>query len=171
MGANAQRAIPAAILVVCLGMLAAALVFQYGLRLDPCILCLTERVPYAAAAVFAGLALLPRVPVAARRGLVAVCATAFLVNAGIGAYHVGVEQHWWTSATCAAEASGSGGTMTLADLDRALSKPAEVPCDRVQWTLFGISLAGYNLIASLVLATASAGAASRTTWWRENDAR
>ncbi|MEO5373358.1 MAG: disulfide bond formation protein B [Alphaproteobacteria bacterium] len=169
---SARRMVAAAILASCLAVLGAALVFQYGFGLEPCPLCLMERVPWAVAAVLAGAVLVPRVGPIAGRYLVSLCALAFLVNAGIAFYHVGVEGHWWVSAVCSASsATADIGFATLADLERALERPAEVPCDRVQWTLFGLSLTGYNLLASLVLAVASGGAALRTTWWRTTDAR
>ncbi len=38
-----------------------------------------------------------------------------------------------------------------------------VPCDEIRWSLFGISMAGYNVLASLGLAAASLWAALNIT--------
>ena len=57
-------------------------------------------------------------------------------------FHVGVQQHWWSSV------AGCGGVpvsgMSVEDLSAtALAHPPK-PCDVVDWRLFGLSLAGWN---------------------------
>jgi disulfide bond formation protein DsbB len=42
--------------------------------------------------------------------------------------------------------------MTLEDMKRHILGTAPVLCDQVQWSLFGVSLAGWNLLASLGMA-------------------
>ena len=73
----------------------------------------------------------------------------FLVGAGIAFYHVGVEQHWWASA---ASCGNNGGDVpkTIDELRQLLmqAKPAKA-CDEVDWTLFGLSMATYNVPFSL----------------------
>lgn len=136
----------AAILAVCAIALAAALSGEYVFGLEPCILCLTERVPYVVAgAVAAAMAGLPTSPGLRRLGVLLVL-LAVAANTGISAYHVGVEQHWWASAVCgAAELDAS------VDLMQALTTPSRPACDEVSFTLFGISLAGYNFLLSFAL--------------------
>lgn len=149
-----NRTIPLAIVLACLGALAFAYIGQYGFGLEPCILCLYERIPYALAA---GVALLTAVlPLngSARAMLVGICGIIFLGSAGLALYHVGVEEHWW------AAISGCGGQpdmdFTVEDLQASLQRPSALKsCDQVDWRLFGISLAGYNLILSTVLAIGS----------------
>ena len=78
--------------------------------------------------------------------------SAILTGAGIALYHVGVEQHWWAGPT----ACGGGGQVpgSLAELGRMMNQP--VPrCDEPAWSLFGISMAGYNVFFSLILAAAA----------------
>lgn len=138
------------VLAVCAVALAAALVGEHVFGLEPCILCLYERIPYAAAGLVAGLlAALPTSPGLRRLGA-GLCLLAFAANAGLGFYHVGVEQHWWTSAVCAVD--GQQTQFTVEDLRAALQAPQRPACDEVAWTLFGVSLAGYNLALSLVMA-------------------
>ena len=89
-----------------------------------------------------------------RTWIVGLCAAVFLAGAALAFYHVGVQQHWWGSfAACGAQLATN---LTLEDLKAEPSggAPAVKPCDRVDWTLFGLSLAGYNAIFSLVLGVA-----------------
>lgn len=148
-----SRAIPVAIVLASLGAIVAALIGQYGLGLEPCILCLYERIPYALAAGVAALALVLPVTAKARAILVFLCGIIFFAGAGLAFYHVGVEQHWW------AAISGCGGRpatgFTVEDLQTSLQALAVKPCDEVDWRLFGISLAGYNVLLSLSLAIGS----------------
>jgi disulfide bond formation protein DsbB len=66
----------------------------------------------------------------------------------MGAYHVAVEHHWIT-AQC--ETSGADDSLTF-DPNAELIVPS---CDQIAWSMFGISMAGYNAIISLLLALAS----------------
>jgi disulfide bond formation protein DsbB len=85
----------------------------------------------------------------------------FLVGGGLALFHVGVEQHWWAGP--AACSGGVGGAKSVEDLISALSRPINIPsCDQVAWSLFGVSMAGYNVLASLVLAGFSGLAAWRS---------
>ncbi len=149
------RYAPWAVLGVAAGSLGLAYTAQYVFGLEPCILCLYQRVPFAIAGVLAmaALFLAPR-----RRAMaIALCGLVFFVNAGIAFYHTGVEQHWWASAAGCGDAGG--GAMTLEKLRAALlSKPAKA-CDEVDWTFLGISMAAYNVPYSLALAAASLAAA------------
>ncbi len=74
----------------------------------------------------------------------------FLVGAGIAFYHVGVEQHWFAGPTACT--AGGGGATSVDALRAQLLGTKAVMADEVQWSLFGISLAGWNLLASLAMA-------------------
>ncbi len=158
-GVDWPRLIPMAILAASVGALAAAYIAEFVFGLEPCILCLYQRVPYAAAGILAILALglPPRSGV--RTASVALCGAVFLAGAGVAVYHVGVEQHWWTGT--AACAGALPAEMTVEALTAQLAAKPPKPCDQVDWTLFGISFAGYNLMASLALAAFSLAAAQR----------
>jgi disulfide bond formation protein DsbB len=151
----APRQIALAAGVASLLLLAAALLFQYAGGLAPCHLCILQRWPHAAAAALGLVALAAPVrPVAAAGGL------AMLAGAGLGVYHVGVEQRWWQGpTTCVAPAIGDVSPEEL--LDQILSAPV-VRCDEIAWQFLGISMAGWNAIAcaALVLVWASAYASS-----------
>src|SRR6266496_760285 len=140
-------------------VLGAALLSQYWGGLAPCELCLLQRWPWAAAIAISILALL-----AGSRAALPWVALALAIVLALGAlfafYHVGVEQHWFAGPS-ACTASGSGA-MTLVDMKRQILGPAPVLCDRVQWSLFGVSLAGWNLLASLGMAAICAAVFART---------
>jgi disulfide bond formation protein DsbB len=140
-------------LLLPLALMAGALAFQYLGHLYPCEMCWWQRYPHIAAIVLAALAFV--VPgVGAKRGLVLLATLAILISGAIGVYHAGVEYHWWEGiTTCSAGAAGGSAGDVLADI---LATPL-IRCDQAQWTLFGLSLAGYNAIFSIL-----AGAA--VTW-------
>ena len=142
------------ILAISLGALVMALIGQYAFGLEPCILCLYERVPWAAAAAVAAIGLLGW---AGRLLPVALCAAVFAAGAALAFYHVGVEEHWWASITGCAGGPVSG--ITLDDLSSAaLARSSLKPCDRVDWRVFGLSLAALNAIASMLASLACVGA-------------
>ena len=137
------------------GLLAGAFAFQYIGGLAPCQLCLWQRWPHAAA-VLIGLLVLTT----GWRGLAWAGALAALTTAGIGAFHVGVEQAWWEGlASCTA---GSIAGISAADLlNPAVDVAAPVRCDAIAWQMLGISMAGWNVVVSLGLAGLWVAAALR----------
>ncbi len=137
-------------------LLLAVFAAQYLGGLAPCKLCLWQRWPHGAAVVFGGMALLPAASDSGRRLLLGLCALAFATTAGIGFYHAGVEYGWFEGPTAC---SGSISASNIEDLRRQLMAAPVVRCDEVPWSLFGISLAGYNFLISSALAAFSAVAA------------
>jgi len=156
------RGFSGAVLVASIVVLAAALLSQYWGGLEPCELRLLERWPWRVAIAIAGAAWLigGRLPLTILAILLAVV---FLVSAGIALYHVGVEQHWIAGPTAC---TASGGDASDIDALRAqLLGKKPVMCDEIQWSLFGISLAGWNLLASLAMAGFGAMTARRCGLW------
>jgi disulfide bond formation protein DsbB len=126
-------------------LLLGALAFQFIGGLAPCPLCIWQRWPHGVAVVL-GLVLV----VWPARLVAALGALVVSVGAGIGVYHVGIEQKWWAGpATCTAPTPGAMEAGEL--LDRILATPV-VLCDEVVWSFLGISMAGWNAVLSLVLA-------------------
>lgn len=159
--ASARIALPAAIVAASVAVLGAAFAFQYLGGLAPCPLCIWQRWPYAVTIALGVLAL----ALSGRANpapFVALAGLTFLAGAGIAGFHVGVEQGWWAGLeTCAG--GGPIGGRSLADVLQGAQAPAGPRCDEVPWSLFGISMAGYNLIVSLGLA-ALALAGARRLW-------
>lgn len=128
-------------LLVPLALLGGALGFQYVGKLYPCEMCWWQRYPHIAALALAVLAFV--VPGrAARITLVGLAGLAILLSGLIGVYHAGVEYHWWAGVTACT--STVSGPITL---DSIMNAPI-IRCDVAQWTLFHISLAGYNALFS-----------------------
>lgn len=149
------RALVAACAAGSVGVLAAAFFAQYVVGLAPCVLCILQRWPHAVAFVFAGLALV--LPAAFARLAILAAAASMLAGVGIAGYHVGVEQHWWPGPDACA-ATLDIGAMTPEQLLTQLRAAPVVPCDEIAWSLFGVSMAGWNALLSLGLAAVLAQA-------------
>lgn len=142
-------------------VLGAALAFQHLGGLAPCVLCYWQRYPYWAAIPLAAAAAI-LVPRDRRAGaaLLGLAAAALAVGAGIAAFHVGVEQQWWEgTAACGGTRPASG---SLEELRARLLAAPVVRCDEPAWTLFGVSMAGYNFLAASVLALLAGTGAAKT---------
>lgn len=139
---NSRYAAPLAALAVPLLLYGGALVSQYGFGLHPCEMCYWQRWPHQAAIVLAALALLLRRNDGAMRALTLVAAVAIAISGAIGVFHAGVEYGLWEGlTTCSATGSGP------ITLDQIMAAPL-IRCDVPQWTLLGVSLAGFNAIFS-----------------------
>ena len=124
-------------------LLAGAYIFQ-AMGYLPCAMCWWQRYPHFAAVAIGVIAFF--VPVQA---LLYLGALAAAVTAGIGIFHVGVEQKWWAGpASC----TSSGGLTGLTGGDLlALDGPKLILCDQISWQMFNISMPGWNAIFSLIL--------------------
>lgn len=126
------------------GLLALALIFQ-AFGFSPCDLCILQRWPHLAAVLIAVAAVFLRSRVLCWAG-----AAAALTTGAIAIYHSGVERHWWTGPdTCTSGAVGNLSSEQL--MDQIMNAPL-VRCDEIAITIFGLSMANWNVIASAVLA-------------------
>jgi len=153
-----RGASPALVAALSIAGLAAATIagawyFQLVLDIRPCPLCLEQRYAYYFAIPFAALTALAAVKPAPRAllvGALAVLALAALGNAVLGTYHAGVEWGFWQGPTdCTGPVGNLGSAGTL--LER-LDTVKVIRCDEVQWRFLGLSLAGYNVLISLLMA-------------------
>jgi disulfide bond formation protein DsbB len=126
-------------LAVPAALMAGALGSQYIGGLYPCEMCMWQRWPHYTAIALALGAFFLKPPI--RPGLIALAAVAVLISAGIGTFHAGVEYRWWQGLTACTNTTPGG---SLADI---MSAPL-IRCDVAPWTLFGISLAGFNALLS-----------------------
>ncbi len=145
-----QRAALPLVLVGSIAAVAIALMSQYVGGLAPCELCLLERWPYYIGIPVAALALAARRQRTVAAAAIAVVALIFLASTGLGFYHVGVERQWFQGPTACT--SPTTGVQTLDQLRAQLMNQKVVRCDVPQWSFFGVTLAGLNFLASLVLA-------------------
>ncbi|HEX4553088.1 MAG TPA: disulfide bond formation protein B [Xanthobacteraceae bacterium] len=127
--------------------------FEYVLGMAPCELCLKERIPYYVSiplALVIGIAALRGAPHTLVRAGLAVIMVAMLIVAGLSVYHAGVEWKFWPGPTdCSGPISGFGNAGSLLE---SMEKTVVIRCDEAAWRLFGISLAGYDVLISLGLA-------------------
>lgn len=142
-GSNLSRARLLALLLPA-ALLAGALGSQYWGGLYPCEMCLWQRWPHYGALALA-LAAIALAGNPASRPLVLLAGIAVVSSGLIGVFHAGVEYGWWEGLTRCAAAAGGSGRDILAEI---MAAPM-IRCDEVQWSLFGISLAGWNAIFSI----------------------
>ena len=127
--------------------------FQYVLGYPPCPLCLDQRMAFYVGVPLAVLLWLGAGHGAARKvlflGFLAI-AIVMLWNAGLSAYHAGVEWKLWPGpADCSGPINGFG---SVGNMLKQLQNIRIVRCDEAAWRLFGLSLAGYDVLISLFLA-------------------
>lgn len=131
-----------------------ALGFEHIGGYIPCALCLLQRLPYYYAIPLALIAAVNSAlggPQWLTRLLIGITGLAMVIGAGLGVYHSGVEWHFWEGpATCSTSANGvtqDAGNL-LSDLN-AIKGPS---CTEASLRVLGLSFAGWNVIASLILA-------------------
>jgi disulfide bond formation protein DsbB len=147
-------------LLIAAGSILIALGFEHLGGYAPCELCLQQRYAYYAGVPLLFLALVALSAGRSRAAAIVfvLVALAFVANAALGVYHAGVEWQFWPGpAAC----SGSQAITTNAGgmLD-ALQNTKVVRCDQAAWRLAGISFAGWNVVASLLIVLLSIRATS-----------
>lgn len=148
---------PAFALLASIAMLAGAHAFERIGGYPPCLMCLKQRDVYWAAiavalpatlwAVFTRSKGAPRV---ASYLLFAI----FTAGAIVATFHAGGELKWWSlPATC----GGSSGSVSFDDMAAMLggARIRAPACDVAAWTMWGVSMAGWNAIISVILALIS----------------
>ncbi len=130
--------------------LAAALTAEIMFGLEPCILCIYQRIPFVVALLLSLLGLI-MLKINKDSGktiapwIIAINAIAFLINSIIALYHSGVELKWWRSAVegCAVP---SFGDKPQSLLENILSAPTS-RCDEIPWAdpILNLSMANYNV--------------------------
>lgn len=146
---RATRLAVGAALLVPLALLAGAYIGEYGFGLYPCEMCWWQRYPHFAAVALGAFAavLLTGGFWSKARVVAALAALAILTSGALGGFHAGVEYGWWQGPTECASTVASDKDFWTAMVDAPL-----VRCDRPAFTLFGISLAGFNFLISTIAA-------------------
>jgi disulfide bond formation protein DsbB len=147
---NAAYRLGGLALFLATGVIVTALAFEHVGGLAPCPLCLMQRYAYYAAIpiLFVAMAVVSEMPRLAA-AMFAVVALAFLSNAALGVYHAGAEWKFWPGPdTCgAAQALPTNAT----DLLSGLAQTHVIRCDEPAWVFAGLSMAGWNVVVSLVV--------------------
>ena len=130
-----------------------ALGFEHIGGYIPCALCLEQRTPYYIGAPLMFLAALSawlKLPAILTRALALAGGLLMVYGAALGAYHSGVEWGWWPGPSgCSGVAGGATDAGSLLDDLNAITPPS---CDEAALRIFGLSLAGWNVLASAALA-------------------
>jgi disulfide bond formation protein DsbB len=157
--ALSPRQVALAILLAAVATVGGALVFEHGLGLRPCKLCLVQRQPYYVAMAVALLGALA--PARWARLALAALALIFLASAALGGYHAGVEWGFFAGPNdCGGAPAPTAGSM--GDFMSQLQNTRVVSCTEAAWRFLGLSLAGWNVLISLALAgLAGFGASGR----------
>jgi len=145
------RRFPVFVLVASAVVLGGALFSQYWGGLAPCELCLLQRWPWAAAIAISLIAIVTGHR-AALPWVALLLAAVFAVSSALAFYHVGVEKHWFAGPTACTGAATAADT--LEELKKRILGQMPVRCDEPAWMLWGVSLAGWNLLASLLMGSA-----------------
>lgn len=141
------KAIPALLLIGSIIPLGGALISQYGFGLNPCEMCIFQRIPYALIALLGFLALLK--PTLCRL-LLKIGIILWVIDAALAAYHTAIEQGWVESVTgCTA---GNAGDGSIEALRAAILNSPLVSCADVAFYFMGLSMASWNIITTLTLA-------------------
>lgn len=144
-------------LVASLLMLATAHGFETFGGYAPCLLCLKAREIYWVAA---GVALAGMLVVRMRGGqrwrwpFNAALALIFAAGVALAVYHAGAEWKFWPGPTACGGGAGAVSAGQMAELlQGALIRPPA--CDEAAWVFLGLSMAGWNGLASLALSVLS----------------
>lgn len=146
--ANSARGFAVFVLAVSAVVFGGALLSQYWGGLSPCELCVLQRWPWGVAIVISFVATMvgsrPALPWVAL-----LLAAVFAASTTLAFYHIGVEQHWFAGPTACSGAATAADTVEA--LKAQILRQQPVRCDEVPWSLRGISLAGWNLLASVAM--------------------
>lgn len=142
-------------------MLGMAYFFEYGMGLAPCTMCYWQRIPHGFVFITGILAILPffTIPPFGTRLMLGAMMVSLMAGAGIAAWHSGVELKILPGPTaCSGGVALDGSPAAL--VDQLLAAPI-VRCDEVPWSLFGLSMANWNMIITTVMAVMAGAALKR----------
>jgi len=137
-------------LLATLGMMGGALYLQYGQGLEPCPLCILQRIATIGFGLIALVALLhnPRRFGAKVYGwLLAASATAGLVVAG---WHLWLQYNPYQGFDCAPGLDYMLQELPMNEVLAAIFR-GNADCSQISWSLFGISIPGWSAAAFLLL--------------------
>lgn len=137
--------------LICAGVLVAAYIMERFFGVLPCQMCLYERNVFMAAGAFSLIGFF-LFPARFHKSALIALGCIFLGGALLAGYHVAIQQHWVSLPSFCAS-NDFGAFDSVESLKEQMLKTPFVRCDKVTWRLFGLSLAAYNMILSLALAS------------------
>ena len=128
-------------------MLLSAFYLEYFHGALPCDLCITQRWFHGAIIGYSFIIILIINKILiSNKLLVLVVAILWLSSSLAGLYHFGIEMNFWTGPDgCSSNIDFSKDTLTY------LLNKSPIKCDEVMFEIFGLSLAGWNALASFII--------------------
>lgn len=139
------------LLLYSVAALGGAYISEYGFGLEPCILCLYQRIPYFIVIVLGALGL--TFARKFKKLLTIVSILTIFAGACIAFYHMGVEYKWFVMQTSCDNFDPA--PTSFEELQRQVLGKTAVPCDKPQLVFIGLSMAGWNLVISLLVVMVS----------------
>lgn len=146
----APRNILAIIAFICTAILVAAYIMENYFGIHPCQMCLYERDVFLTAGGFSLLSFFI-IPPRFKPYTILFIGFIFLFGMSLAGYHVAIQQNWVELPSFCASNDFSAFE-SVESLKEQLLKTPFVRCDQVTWSLFGLSLAAYNVLIFLILA-------------------
>ena len=128
-------------------MLLTAFYLEYFRGALPCDLCITQRWFHGAIIAYSFIIILIIKKTLISKNLLILGGTILWLSSTLaGLYHFGIEMNFWTGPDgCSSNIDFSKDTLTYL-LNKSLIK-----CDEVMFEIFGLSLAGWNAVASFLI--------------------
>lgn len=121
-------------------------VASYYFAFRPCPLCKIQQYLFV---IILLLGLVTTVWLKQHRKVMTFILTAlYIINAGTALYQVAVEHHWIKAPALCKNKKLTG--VSIDEMREQLLNTETVRCDKIQWSLFGLSMAGYNALYSLL---------------------
>lgn len=120
---------------------------QYVFGMEPCILCLYQRIPHFLVVFLSIISLFITKSLKLRLFLIAMCGLALIVGGGIAFFHVGVEAGKF-SLTNGCDVGSEAVPSTIEEMTTQLLGKPHVPCDKPQFVFLGLSMAAWNFLLS-----------------------
>ncbi len=122
--------------------LSAAMIAQHAYGMEPCIMCIYQRIPFAIVVLVGMMGLMRERMI---RPALKISMVMMAVNVGLALYHSGIERKWWVSAV-----EGCKVPIMNGDTEALLTQLMKAPtarCDEIPWVdpLLGLSMANWNV--------------------------
>ena len=123
------------------------LYFEYIHEILPCELCIWQRLPHSIVVLLGIFTLFNS---NYRLIICSACLLTIVLGLFLSGYHVGIEYKFWSGP------ENCSGTNNLQDLSpdlflETILKAPIISCDEITWSFLNISMAGWNLLVSLIL--------------------
>jgi disulfide bond formation protein DsbB len=162
---NFEKKILFLILITSSIILLTAIIIGQLMNAPPCELCIYQRIPYFIIIILVLINFNRNFNLILNiKTICFISSLLFLSSSTIAIYHVGVEKGFFQT-SCAPNQPQS---FSLEEIQKAIHSPITPSCNNIPIELFGISMAGYNFIASLFCACILLWISSNNNLWKRN---